>query len=900
MAGCCPVADSENSSRPRNDFQRDGIHPPTNKDLTVKRLSHPLIVSSMLLASVPGLWAAPFSFNDGDLIIGFQALTGLGVNKNVFFNAGPGTAIRDNPSLGTLGDIGATLSATYGSNWYNRTDLYFGVIGNLNGGEPTGAFGVPPVNGDPSRTFYLSQAASFPRTGTLIAAGSYPSAALGSAATKLGGLEAILPLIEAEADGAAVLVQGNSPVEWNNSWTIWNPTPGAAFDVFTGGIQQNFGKANLKTHVDIQRVVASNTGAIPTGVVGGGTYETTISISNTGKITAGLPFGNGELIVGFQALSGVGANKNVFFNLGSGPAIRDNPAAGNTGNIGATLTATYGPDWYTRSDLYFGVIGNLSASEPSGAFGVPPVDGDPARTFYVSQPAPYYARAALIPGAAYPNAALGSAGTKLGGLEAILPPIIPQPDGTAVLDQTASPVEWNNSWTTWNPTPGAAFTVFTGGIQQSFGKTTEKTYVDLQRVVATNVGASPEGVVGGGTYETTVAISSDGTITTSGPPPFAFNNGDLIIGFQALAGVGANKNVFFNAGAGTALRDNPALGRLGNVAETLSKTFGDNWYTRSDLYFGVIGNLSAGEPTGPFAVAPVNGDPARTFYLSQPAIFPGSAGVIAAGTYPNAALGSAGTKLSGLEAVLPTIIADAERTAVLSQATSPVEWNNSWTTWNPTPGAAFDVFTGGIQQSFGKPAPRTHVDVQRVLATNTGAVPTGVVGGGTFESTISISSTGEVTAQAPSAYDQWLKGYPGINDAGKALTGADPDNDGAINLEEFGFGGDPTSGADTGFKSVATVDADNNSIADLTMTVQVREDAVFSASGGKLVSGPVDGIVYEIEGSVNLMDWTSAVSEVTPIPSGTPADGYTFKTIRLDAAEGLQGKGFLRAAVTKQ
>jgi hypothetical protein len=618
-----------------------------------------------------------------------------------------------------------------------------------------------------------------------------------------------------------------------------------------------------------------------------------------GLWAAPFSFNDGDLIIGFQALSGVGANKNVFYNAGPGTAIRDNPTAGVSGNIGATLAATFGADWYARTDLFFGVIGNLSASSPTGFDAVPPVDGDPARTFYLSQPAPYYAKAALIPAATYPSAALGSAGTKLGGLETILPTIIAEPDGTAVLVQGDSPVEWNNSWTAWNPTPGASFDVFTGGIQQNFGKTTERTYVDVQRVVASNEGASPEGVVGGGTYETTVAISSSGGISTSSPPPFAFNDGDLIIGFQALSGVGANRNVFFNAGAGTAIRDNPSLGTLGNVGGTLAATFGENWYERSDLYFGVIGNLSASSPTGFDAVPPVDGDPARTFYLSQPAIFPGASGVIAEETYPNAALGSAGTKLAGLETVLPTIIADAERTAVLNQVTSPVEWNNSWTAWNPTPGAAFDVFTGGIQQNFGKPAPRTHVDIQRVLATNTGAVPEGVVGGGTFESTISISSTGEVMAQAPSVYDEWLKGYPGITDAGKALSGADADGDGAINLVEFAFGGDPTNGADSGFKSVATVDADNNSIADLTLSVQVRADAVFSLSGGKLVSNLVDGIVYEIEGSTDLIDWASVVSEVTAIPSETPADGYVFKTFRLDAAEGLQGKGFLRAVVTK-
>ncbi len=231
--------------------------------------------------------SAALTFNNGDLILGFQATGGTGATQNVFYNLGSPIDYRDgtNPS-GAIGNINSTLSTVYGANWYTRTDLYFGIIGNLNGNANTGAGSRAAVNGDPSRTFYLSTAAASAGSGNLYAAASFPSASLGTAGTNLGGMEGIFPNLTTQADGAAILSQSTQPVEWNNSWTVRNPTPGAAFGVFTGGIQQNFGKAGTSTYVDLQRVLSTTTGASPTGVVGGGTYETTFAISSTGNISA--------------------------------------------------------------------------------------------------------------------------------------------------------------------------------------------------------------------------------------------------------------------------------------------------------------------------------------------------------------------------------------------------------------------------------------------------------------------------------------------------------------------------------------------------------------------------------------------------------------------------------------
>lgn len=227
-----------------------------------------------------------FTFTNGDLILGFQATSGQGATQNVFFNLGAGTAARDNASIGSLGNISTTLSSVFGANWYSRSDVYFGVIGNLRGNPNSGFQSAPAVAGDPSRTFYLSTPTVDVGEGTLIAASAYPSSALGSAATNLTGTETMIVGLTTEVDGAAILNQAAQPVEWANGWTAWNPTPGASFGVFTGGIQQNFGKAEAYTSVDLQRVLSTNTGATPTGVVGGGTYETTFRIGSDGSISA--------------------------------------------------------------------------------------------------------------------------------------------------------------------------------------------------------------------------------------------------------------------------------------------------------------------------------------------------------------------------------------------------------------------------------------------------------------------------------------------------------------------------------------------------------------------------------------------------------------------------------------
>ena len=125
------------------------------------------ITATSILALSSFTHAANFQFTNGDLILGIQASGGTGTTQNIFFNLGSGTGIRNTPSKGKVGNIKGTLDQVFGADWYSREDVWFGVVGNLNGNPTSGVGSRSPVAGDPSRTFYVSKAASTHGSGFL-------------------------------------------------------------------------------------------------------------------------------------------------------------------------------------------------------------------------------------------------------------------------------------------------------------------------------------------------------------------------------------------------------------------------------------------------------------------------------------------------------------------------------------------------------------------------------------------------------------------------------------------------------------------------------------------------------------------------------------------------------------
>jgi len=226
-----------------------------------------LYPAALGLALAGSVEAAAWPPVNGDLVLGVQATGGTGSTSNVLVNLGPAFQIRDNAEQGAVVNINAELTAAFGSNWFSRTDLWFGVAGNRSAAS-SGA----EVNADGTRVVYASRGASAPGSSVLFS--GYISSSLGVAGLNIQSMVSGADDLSTRGKGVVTMTQAANPVSWFNSWKTWNPTPGAAFNIFTGGIQNNFGKAaNATSFVDIQRLTS-------TGV----TREATVGITRRGDV----------------------------------------------------------------------------------------------------------------------------------------------------------------------------------------------------------------------------------------------------------------------------------------------------------------------------------------------------------------------------------------------------------------------------------------------------------------------------------------------------------------------------------------------------------------------------------------------------------------------------------------
>ncbi len=269
----------------------------------------------------------------------------------------------------------------------------------------------------------------------------------------------------------------------------------------------------------------------------------------------------------------------------------------------------------------------------------------------------------------------------------------------------------------------------------------------------------------------------------SAQPGTAFEDGDLILGFQVTSGDGNEKNVFFNLGSPIDYRDGTNQASLGNINATLSLIYGNDWFDRAELRFGAIGNRSHLAP-GFGAPGPVNGDPTATLYVSQPATNPGQGTVLSVGT--STALADAGGRVTGMENAIFELDLESDGAAILDQNEHlPIQWQNGWSINNPaSPAPSFGVFSN-IEQHFGQGGAAVHVDIQRILAASTGANPSGPVRQGEYVVTISIDSAGNITASkagGPPAgnFTSWAE----TNNVTGGPDG-DSDSDGIPNLLEY-------------------------------------------------------------------------------------------------------------------
>jgi autotransporter-associated beta strand protein len=211
-----------------------------------------------------------------------------------------------------------------------------------------------------------------------------------------------------------------------------------------------------------------------------------------------------------------------------------------------------------------------------------------------------------------------------------------------------------------------------------------------------------------------------------------------------------------------------------------------------------------------------------------------------------------------------------------------------------------DTSTLSIGTTAGPPAvldlPNSGTDVVAALIINGSTKSAGV-----YDSSNSggaITGNGSIEASSGPAYLVWAatKGLGGSGGKDPSPA-ADPDGDGAINLAEFALNGDPLDGSSTGYMDTRTGIIPSLGLG-LILTFATRAGADFT--GGSTANK--DGVTYTVEGSIDLNNFTSPVTEVTPaiVPAGWPATGdYEYHSFRLNASTGLTGKGFLRVTTNQ-
>lgn len=154
-------------------------------------------------------------------------------------------------------------------------------------------------------------------------------------------------------------------------------------------------------------------------------------------------------------------------------------------------------------------------------------------------------------------------------------------------------------------------------------------------------------------------------------------------------------------------------------------------------------------------------------------------------------------------------------------------------------------------------------------------------------------------ADADGLLDKWeaAHGLSIASGTGNDGPAGDPDGDGATNLHEFAFGGDPQAASDRG-PSLSTV-VEVSGERHFAYTFAARSGVAFGGSGP--LTGSRDGVDYEVTGSGNLTTFVLGLTEVTPaVVAGLPAEpaGYSYYTIRLTDPVAAAGAGFIRAKVS--
>ncbi|HEV7948824.1 MAG TPA: hypothetical protein VGP24_03560 [Glaciihabitans sp.] len=237
----------------------------------MKKLSKiALLVTSMAALYTGSAFAAPFTA--GDLLVSFRATGGQGGDQTYTLNLGNAAlSYRDATSNFTVSNIGLDLTSTFGANWATRSDIFWGISGVQNNASPV-PVAPPAVNGDPTRTLYVSQDQT-----TLNTQSDTPTVASstiqGSAATNMVSFQNAFAAATASlnnANGAVI------PTSASNDYAQFQ-TGSSSFGSTFGynGIEGSAALGVVSTALDLYRILNSTRT---------GTYEGTFTIDALGNV----------------------------------------------------------------------------------------------------------------------------------------------------------------------------------------------------------------------------------------------------------------------------------------------------------------------------------------------------------------------------------------------------------------------------------------------------------------------------------------------------------------------------------------------------------------------------------------------------------------------------------------
>lgn len=294
-----------------------------------------------------------------------------------------------------------------------------------------------------------------------------------------------------------------------------------------------------------------------------------------------------DLFLGFRASGGTGATQTYLVNIGQASKFtgigQGSSFSVNVGNIGADLTQIFGSNWSSRADVFWSVSGTTGLLSGVGS--------DPAKTLYATK-AESPAGTLAIPWNRAVENTQGPAASKMTGLAQAFAQTAGSPNqstgnsSSAVIQNTSDVnnyASYQPGGTSQNagPQPGISFAYFNPSIEGNFATGVSGSALDLFRLVLGSGAGERLGVF---------TLSSDGTLTFSGPTPsnhlaniatrVNVGTGDnVLIGGFIITGVGPKK-VYIDARgpsvrvSGNKLAD-PTLTLLDNGGNTIASN--DNW-----------------------------------------------------------------------------------------------------------------------------------------------------------------------------------------------------------------------------------------------------------------------------------------------------------------------------------